>query len=130
MDTSTVAGNFYHFFAHGIHHLTPMDEDRITFPPTFSLVLGFAFFSFLRYVFVPIFSSTFAVGAGVTIGYMFYDILHFLFHHGGNWTLKAPYIAWMKSRHFSHHYANPEKNFGVTSPLFDIIFGTNQPVRH
>lgn len=32
--------------------------------------------------------------------------------------------AWMWRFHFHHHYADPRVNFGLTSPLFDYVFGT------
>ena len=30
----------------------------------------------------------------------------------------------LKRRHFRHHYADSEKDFGVSSPLWDAILGT------
>jgi hypothetical protein len=44
METSTGGWNWFHFFAHGIHHLCPTDASRLTFPPVFSVVLGTAFY--------------------------------------------------------------------------------------
>ena len=41
VETETVQGNLYHFFAHGAHHLFPMDKTRLTFPPFFSAALAF-----------------------------------------------------------------------------------------
>jgi sterol desaturase/sphingolipid hydroxylase (fatty acid hydroxylase superfamily) len=35
-----------------------------------------------------------------------------------------PYAARMKSRHLAHHYKDCNKNFGVTSSFWDIVFGT------
>jgi 4-hydroxysphinganine ceramide fatty acyl 2-hydroxylase len=58
--TESHAGNFYHFFAHGIHHLTPLDEQRLTFPPTFSLVLGSLLFYLFNNILTPIWSSSMA----------------------------------------------------------------------
>lgn len=37
--------NFYHFFIHGIHHLTPLDTTRLTFPPWFAIVIAFGIYS-------------------------------------------------------------------------------------
>ena len=44
VETETIPGNFYHFFAHGAHHLFPMDKTRLTFPPFFSAALAFGIY--------------------------------------------------------------------------------------
>jgi 4-hydroxysphinganine ceramide fatty acyl 2-hydroxylase len=62
---------------------------------------------------------------GFALMYMMYDVLHYLFHHGPEWAVKIRYVQLMKTRHMMHHYSNPNLNFGVTSPLFDLVFGTN-----
>lgn len=69
-----------------------------------------------------------ALYAGGALGYMLYDTCHFYFHHGDRFKNNS-YIKWMKKRHMIHHYKDSTKNFGVTSPLFDIIFGTSDDSR-
>jgi len=29
-----------------------------------------------------------------------------------------------KKRHFRHHYADSSRDFGVSNPLWDVVFGT------
>lgn len=65
---------------------------------------------------------TFALG--ITLGWLGYEILHQRIH------LKAPlnaYGRWARRNHLHHHFASTRKNHGVTSPLWDVVFGTYQP---
>eukprot|EP01113_Clastostelium_recurvatum_P019454 TRINITY_DN2293_c0_g1_i1.p1 TRINITY_DN2293_c0_g1~~TRINITY_DN2293_c0_g1_i1.p1 ORF type:complete len:329 (+),score=39.90 TRINITY_DN2293_c0_g1_i1:1521-2507(+) len=121
--TSSPIGNMFHFFVHGIHHITPMDSTRLTFPPMFALLVGAGLSRFTQ----TIMSHTRGVNAifgGVVIGYVLYDTLHYYFHHGEpKWMPEI--IKKMKTLHLNHHYKNDTKNYGVTSPLFDFLLGTN-----
>lgn len=36
----------------------------------------------------------------------------------------GPYGRYLRRHHFHHHFENPRANHGVTSPLWDIVFGT------
>jgi len=120
VETSTTAGNFYHIFAHGFHHLSPLDPTRLTFPPLFSVVLAFVLYQLFMQLY-PVLPSVQALFAGGALGYMLYDACHYYFHHG---NLNIAYLQWMKTRHLRHHYKDDSKNFGVTSPIFDVLFGT------
>lgn len=127
IDTKSIPGNFFHFFAHGIHHLSPLDTTRLTFPPYFSIVIGIIIYS-LSTRFFSLQSGVQAWFAGLITGYMFYDTLHYYFHHEKflHWVpLIGQYVTYMKSRHLAHHYKNPNKNYGVSSPFFDYVFGTS-----
>jgi len=115
--------NIFHFFAHGIHHLTPNDATRLTFPPTFSIVIMFLVYQIPSF-FAPT-SGAQSWIAGVACGFMLYDAIHYYFHHGDAPWLPE-FLKKMKSAHLDHHYKNDSKNFGVTSPLFDWVFGTYQ----
>lgn len=119
-DTASHWGNFFHFMAHGIHHLSPMDPDRLVFPPIFSVVLVALAHRLLSLLPIAHFGAFFAGGLA---GFIIYDSMHYLFHHG---TLvdKVSYLKTQRSRHFRHHYMCPNKNFGVSSPLWDLIMGT------
>jgi sterol desaturase/sphingolipid hydroxylase (fatty acid hydroxylase superfamily) len=59
--------------------------------------------------------------AGWIAGYGVYDLLHWRAHR------RAPrnaYGRWLRMSHFHHHFHAPMRNFGVTSPLWDKVFGT------
>jgi cytochrome b involved in lipid metabolism len=121
MSTSSGLMNFAHFLLHGIHHLTPTDPNRLAFPPIFGVVLGYSLYSGVVSAFgagVPQ-----AILSGAFITYLFYDTMHYYFHHGDLPWLPS-YFRWMKSRHLDHHFKDENRNYGVTSPLWDWVFGT------
>jgi len=124
--TKTPFGNAFHFFAHGIHHLTPLDSERLTFPPYFSICLGIIFYYGLEFLIGSQYGEPFE--AGLAWGFTLYDTLHYYFHHGNiSWLPK--YFTDMKKRHLKHHFRNTNMDFGVTSPILDYLFGTAAPDR-
>lgn len=61
------------------------------------------------------------LAAALGVGYVGITLAHARMH------VRAPRgaaEAWMWRFHFHHHYADPRVNFGLTSPLFDYVFGT------
>ncbi|NKB24901.1 MAG: hypothetical protein GKR87_11095 [Kiritimatiellae bacterium] len=63
--------------------------------------------------------------SGLVIGYIYYDTTHYLLHH---FTLKNHKLAlWLKKHHLGHHYKNEYCGFGISSLLWDYIFGTMPP---
>lgn len=122
MDSSSTFSNFFHFMAHGIHHLSPMDPDRLVFPPIFSVFLVAFVYKVMSFLYIPFYGAFF--GGGL-FGFVAYDTCHYLFHHGTICEMSS-YLKWMRSRHFRHHYTTADKNYGVSSPLWDIIMGTDE----
>lgn len=62
-----------------------------------------------------------AYTGGLVAFYLCYEALHRLEHvHAGF----NAYGRWARRHHFFHHYEDPRCNHGVTSPLWDIVFGT------
>jgi sterol desaturase/sphingolipid hydroxylase (fatty acid hydroxylase superfamily) len=59
--------------------------------------------------------------AGLSGFYLYYEILHRLEHVWGGW---GPYARWARAHHFHHHFHDPSVNHGVTSPIWDMVFGT------
>jgi sterol desaturase/sphingolipid hydroxylase (fatty acid hydroxylase superfamily) len=62
---------------------------------------------------------------GLVIGYFCYEWLHFQAHHGRS---RLRLFRYLKKYHLLHHHRTPNLRFGVTSPLFDLAFGTFKPV--
>jgi sterol desaturase/sphingolipid hydroxylase (fatty acid hydroxylase superfamily) len=53
--------------------------------------------------------------------YVSYEVLHRRAHtHEGI----GRYGKWLRRHHFHHHFENPHMNHGVTSPIWDVAFGT------
>jgi sterol desaturase/sphingolipid hydroxylase (fatty acid hydroxylase superfamily) len=66
-----------------------------------------------------------ALGVGWVAGYGFYDWIHYRAHRR---PIAHPYERWVRRHHFHHHFGHPTVNHGVTSPLWDKVFGTYERV--
>lgn len=63
--------------------------------------------------------------AGLMVFYGVYEVSHRREHtHPGF----GPYGRWARRHHFHHHFVDGRSNHGVTTPLWDLVFGTYQPV--
>jgi len=113
----TLRHKFY-FLVHGVHHDYPNDSTRLVMPPSVSIPLATLFFVFFRLV---LGSGAPAAFAGFAIGYLAYDTIHFAVHHVDPRSATARRF---RQRHFRHHYANSTRDFGVSSPLWDVILRT------
>lgn len=62
-----------------------------------------------------------AFGLGFASGYMAYTHVHHQIHHREPRTAVGRRL-W--ESHLRHHAGAPSKNYGVTSPAWDLVFGT------
>jgi sterol desaturase/sphingolipid hydroxylase (fatty acid hydroxylase superfamily) len=61
--------------------------------------------------------------AGFVLAYVSYELMHRREHtHPGS----GVYSHWARRHHFHHHFGDPKSNLGVTSPIWDWVFGTYQ----
>jgi sterol desaturase/sphingolipid hydroxylase (fatty acid hydroxylase superfamily) len=65
------------------------------------------------------------LGAGWVAGYGFYDWIHWRAHRR---PVAHPYERWVRRHHFHHHFGHPTANHGVTTPVWDLVFGTYERV--
>lgn len=115
-------GKYLHFMMHGVHHDYPNDSKRLVMPPSVSIPLASAFFGLYWLVLGPVYAWPFF--GGFMLGYIFYDEIHYATHHA---PMKFGWWQKVKHHHVLHHYHDPEKGFGVSSPLWDVVFGTVDP---
>ncbi len=113
-------GKKLHFIFHGIHHDYPCDRLRLVLPPSVSLPLAAGFF-FLWKSFIPA-PGLYAFMGTFLLGYLVYDMFHYAIHH---LEVKGKLWNTLKTHHLKHHYVNPDKGFGVSSPLWDYIVRSN-----
>ena len=103
---------------HGVHHEYPKDKDRLAMPIPMSLMLATAFFLLFRLI---LGNQVFGFLPGFFVGYAFYLWVHYMVH-----AFQPPKnflrILWV--HHGIHHYKEPERAFGVSFPLWDLIFRT------
>ena len=106
------------YVMHGNHHHFPRDKERLFMPPVPSLIIALilfsAFYSLMgKYVFMFF--------PGFILGYLMYGTMHYAIHA---WN---PPFKWMKPlwrNHHLHHYKNEGKGYGVSTTLWDRVFGT------
>jgi len=110
-------GKKIHFMTHGVHHDYPQDSMRLVMPPIVSLPLATLFY----FVFWGTLGSHYMwpIYGGFVLGYLAYDILHYATHH---FTIHWKWFKFLRKHHMEHHYGDPDKGFGVSSTLWDIIF--------
>lgn len=103
---------------HGIHHDYPKDKSRLAMPPVLSLILATVFFVIYRAV---LGDYVFGFLAGFLMGYTAYLSIHYSIH-----AYKPPqnFLKILWEHHLIHHYREPDRAYGVSSPLWDFIFGT------
>jgi sterol desaturase/sphingolipid hydroxylase (fatty acid hydroxylase superfamily) len=115
----TPRGRRIHFLLHGVHHDYPNDKDRLVMPLLTSVPLAIIFYA----LFTSILGRTLGepAFAGFVVGYLFYDGTHYYVHHfipTGRWG------KLLRRHHLTHHHADHDGGFGVSSPLWDIVFRT------
>lgn len=112
------------FLFHGVHHAQPRSKTRLVMPPVVSVPLGAVFYG----LFVLILGRLLGAPAwiaplfgGFTLGYLTYDITHYATHH---FRMKRAYYKWVRRHHMLHHAQTPNQRFGVSTPIWDYVFGT------
>ncbi len=106
-----------HFIFHGVHHDYPSDAKRLVLPPSVSVPLATLFY-FLFNAILPT-NHIWGFFPGFILGYLVYDISHYAIHH---FNFKGNIWKKIKQHHMLHHYQDPGKGYGVSSPLWDKIF--------
>jgi sterol desaturase/sphingolipid hydroxylase (fatty acid hydroxylase superfamily) len=114
-------GRQFHFLAHGIHHLDPWDPTRLVFPPLAAAGIAAVIYLIL-WIVLPL-DSSLATMAGLIGGYLLYDMTHYFSHHG---KFKNAWMRYMKRYHLAHHHKDRNRLFGVSQPLWDIVFRTGE----
>ena len=106
------------FALHGIHHKYPKDKKRLVMPPVLSVLLASMILG-MNYWLLG--ETGFPFTAGFLFGYAAYLSVHFIVHR-----FSPPKNIFKKLwiHHSIHHYQNDEVAFGVSSPLWDYVFGT------
>jgi sterol desaturase/sphingolipid hydroxylase (fatty acid hydroxylase superfamily) len=114
----TREGQIAKFLTHGYHHVYPSDPTRLVMPPIISLPLGTVVAGVLVFAFG---TAGYSVFAGVALGYVAYDSMHYVLHHTRR---QRGVIGWLRRYHLLHHFDHHVARFGVTTPLWDLVFGT------
>lgn len=108
-----------HFILHGVHHDFPQDTDRLVMPLGASIPMGVGFYFGFQALIGPVFVDPLFIG--FTLGYLTYDGTHYAIHH---FRMSSRWGRWIKRHHMVHHHTGANARWGVSSPLWDWIFGT------
>lgn len=106
------------YVMHGNHHHYPRDRERLFMPPVPSIILASLIFGLL---FLVMGNYAFGFFPGFMLGYLLYGSMHYAIHA---WN---PPFKWMKPlwrNHHLHHYKDDHHGFGVSTTLWDRVFGT------
>lgn len=140
-----VAGLFFEYFLHRVYHSHNIGthkehhSDFFVLEPLNTAKRAHPLLEYSKYalvVFVAL--SWLALLMGVKLYLIFYagmvfhlmviyQAVHFLFHYDRylpRFLVESrPYI-WWRLCHIEHHWHSPRKNFSVSCPLIDMLFGT------
>ena len=108
----------YGYLVHGVHHAYPDDSRRWVLPIVITLPIAALLFGVFTFVLGRFAQPAFA---GFIHGYLVYDLLHYAIHRGRMPTRLGRYL---RQYHLVHHHALPDRHFGVSSPLWDVVFRT------
>ncbi|HEY4653810.1 MAG TPA: sterol desaturase family protein [Cyclobacteriaceae bacterium] len=118
MPTYTQARAKLQYTLHGVHHEFPKDKDRLAMPPLLSITIATVLLLLFRVVMGDL---AFAFLPGFLVGYALYLAIHYMVH-----AFQPPknFLRLLWINHGVHHYKDGEIVFGVSSPLWDYIYGT------
>ena len=106
------------YTVHGIHHDYPKDKDRLAMPPILSITIATSFLFLLRLILGDL---VFSFLPGFLVGYSLYLVVHYMVHA---YPPPRNFLRHLWINHSIHHYKDSEGVYGVSSPLWDYIYGT------
>src|SRR5690606_9637431 len=118
MEADTPRKERLQYVLHGAHHDFPKDKTRLAMPPIVSIALATGFSLFYR---LPLGDIGIPFTAGFVAGYASYLCVHYSVH-----AFPPPknILRHLWIHHALHHYQQPNAAYGVSSPLWDIVFRT------
>lgn len=102
------------------HHDDPQSLQRLNVQLSESLPICIAYFA-AAWAISGSWAAATWLFTGLMAGYFFYEYLDFQAHHG---TSGTRLIRYFRKYHNQHHHYDASVRYGVTSPLFDYLFGT------
>lgn len=107
-----------------LQHHARLQVRWLAIAPVPSMVLGAGVHAAVFLGLMPL-----AIGApllvGLLAGYVTYEWVHWSTHYR---VPKTRVGRFLRAYHLLHHHKTPRARFGVTSPLWDLVFRTYGPV--
>lgn len=117
----TPARKVARFVLHTHHHRTPNDRRRLVATPFQGVSLALLLLGVDR---LAVGDAWRPLLAGQLLGYLFYEAAHYAAHHA-----RRPWLGRALRRHHLRHHADGGGNFGISCPLWDLVFRTQLPAR-
>jgi dihydroceramide fatty acyl 2-hydroxylase len=114
----------FFFLFHGVHHAQPQLKTRLVMPPIISIPMAIVFYALFALLFGVLLDLPYLVAptfSGFIIGYLVYDMIHYATHH---FPMRSRAMKYLKRYHMMHHFKTPSARFGVSSPVWDVVFKT------
>jgi sterol desaturase/sphingolipid hydroxylase (fatty acid hydroxylase superfamily) len=124
MDDSTPSRAKLQYTLHGVHHEDPKDKSRLAMPVPMGLALAAIFF-IIFYLILGY--DAIAFFPGFVLGNSAYLFIHYAVHA---YPPPKNMLKQLWFNHSIHHYMDHNKCYGVTSPLWDYVFGTMHKVEN
>lgn len=118
MDTYNQWRQKLQYTIHGVHHEYPKDKERLAMPPLLSITVSTLLLLFFRLFLGDL---VFSFLPGFLVGYAYYLSVHYLVHA---YPPPKTFLRVLWINHSVHHYKDGEYVFGVSSPLWDYVYGT------
>ncbi len=106
------------YIVHGVHHEFPKDKDRLAMPPLVSVTIATVLLLLFRLMLGDLVFSFFP---GFIVGYAGYLSVHYMVHA---YPPPKNFFKKLWINHGIHHYKNGDIIYGVSSPIWDYIYGT------
>lgn len=119
-DARSDLGRKFLYHAHVSHHENPRGRNRLSSSLILGLPIGAAYW-LLGWAATGSWAAASWLFIGLAAGFFGYKWVHFQCHHRRS---RSRILKYLRHYHLLHHYKTPDLRFGVTSPLFDLVFGT------
>ena len=110
------------YLFHGLHHDDPNDSTRLVMPPVPTILIMSLLYSLFSFFCPAAYFHGFM--AFFIIGYLCYDYIHYATHH---FRMTSRVAKYLKRYHLKHHFRTSNARYGVSTPLWDIVFRTMEP---
>lgn len=105
---------------HPAHHRDTKDRSLIIAPQSFALMVSSLFFLVL-WALTQSWGLALILLSGILWGYVLYEWSHYGTHE---YRWRKGFLSHLKLNHLYHHFKNSEEAFGVSSTVWDGVFGT------
>jgi sterol desaturase/sphingolipid hydroxylase (fatty acid hydroxylase superfamily) len=104
---------------HGHHHVWPDDPRRVAATPLQFGSLALLFWGLFSLALPTL--EAMATFSGFLFAYLAYEAVHYAVHQGRS---RGASMAWLRRYHMQHHHEDPCSRWGIGSPLWDFVLGT------